>query len=871
MKLFLKIGKLLALVIITLSVILLSGSYLLKDKVGFIILKSLNKNLSTRLDVESYHLSFLRKFPKASLELKNVLVHSSAGLNTAGFSGINTDTLLAAHSVLIEFRMTDILKGIYTIEKISAREGKANFFIDNSGGVNYNVSLKSNTPDGKETIIDLKRINLTNIYTYYNDLGTQLIIAGKVKNGKLKSRISGDKIDFNAGTDMQITRFQLYNFNLSKPIPANLDVNLLSSGAGVTFRKSTVRIDNYDFGIEGTVSSDDFLDLNITGRNLDLSVIRRYLPEKYLSYISDYDPSGNLIIRSKIKGLLNKTSNPHIEIDWQLRNGKVSYKKSDLIIKDISFEGKFSNGIDNQTETSSISIKGFNAKLGSSECTGSASLKKLKNPLLDLSLKGRIFPGELKEFFGIKYISAAEGSVDFNLNVIGAALTGKSLTPDGIIDLKPVADLTFNSLTLGLRDNKLLLNNVSGVMKIQNSIEAKNILLNYKGQNIKIGGKFNNLPEWLAGRPVTFSAEADVVFDKFFPEEFMGKPDTSGRSQNLRKGFNLPDDIILDIKFRADSLSYKTFLAAGVEGILNYHPKLLNIMSLKMYSLKGLISGNGFIAQNSNKSLMTKGIFNVSNIDINKAFTTFHDFGQTFLKAENIKGSLSGSLSLLFPMDSMLTFHINTLTAEGKYHLVNGALINFDPVKQLSSFIELSELKNINFEQLDNDFFIRNNFLFIPQMEVKSSAADLSVNGKHSFDNDYEYHVKILLSEILSRKREKNKSNVTEFGVVEDDGLGRTSLLLKITGNGDNARIAYDIKAAGAEVKTAIKKERQTLKTILNQEYGWYKSDSTLNQKPAEKKPKFRIQWDDGDSVKGTQDPASVKKENNSKTITRKK
>jgi hypothetical protein len=89
-----------------------------------------------------------------------------------------------------------------------------------------------------------------------------------------------------------------------------------------------------------------------------------------------------------------------------------------------------------------------------------------------------------------------------------------------------------------------------------------------------------------------------------------------------------------------------------------------------------------------------------------------------------------------------LNFKINTLTAEGNYHLVNGALINFDPVKQLSTFIELSELQNISFEQLDNEFFIRNNYLYIPQMEVKSSAADLSVNGKHSFDNDYEYHVK---------------------------------------------------------------------------------------------------------------------------------
>jgi len=127
MKLFLKIGKLVAAFILTVSIILLSASFLLKDKVGFIILKSLNKNLSTKLEVGSFKLSFLKKFPKASLELKNVLVHSSPGFNSASFKGINTDTLLSARYVSLEFRLIDVLKGIYNIESISARSGKANF------------------------------------------------------------------------------------------------------------------------------------------------------------------------------------------------------------------------------------------------------------------------------------------------------------------------------------------------------------------------------------------------------------------------------------------------------------------------------------------------------------------------------------------------------------------------------------------------------------------------------------------------------------------------------------------------------------------------------------------------------------------------
>ena len=97
------------------------------------------------------------------------------------------------------------------------------------------------------------------------------------------------------------------------------------------------------------------------------------------------------------------------------------------------------------------------------------------------------------------------------------------------------------------------------------------------------------------------------------------------------------------------------------------------------------------------KSVIARGSFNITDIDVNKAFKTFHNFGQDFIKAENLCRNLSGTLSILLPMDSLLNPQIKSLTAEGKYILVNGALINFDPVKELSDFIELSELENIHF------------------------------------------------------------------------------------------------------------------------------------------------------------------------------
>jgi len=405
--------------------------------------------------------------------------------------------------------------------------------------------------------------------------------------------------------------------------------------------------------------------------------------------------------------------------------------------------------------------------------------------------------------------------------------------------------MTFNSFSIGLNNKSLLVTDVNGNLAFDNSILARNLKFIYKGQRISVNGEFINLLQWLDGRPVQLVAAANISFDRLIPEAFFPSAVPEGKAAAKKTAFRLPDDLILDINFRIDSLTYKTFSSSGITGSLNYKLKLLTFKSFNMNALKGSISGNGFILQNYNKSVLSRGIFNVTSVDVNKAFTSFQNFGQNFLKAENIAGSLSGSFSLLLPLDSLLNPQISSLTAEGKYMLVNGGLINFEPVKELSSFIELTELENIHFQKMENDFFIRNNYVYIPQMEVRSSAVDLSVNGRHSFDNDYEYHVKVLLSELLSKKRKKNKSNVTEFGNVQDDGLGRTSMLLKIVYKGEEIKVSYDIKAAANEVKENLKSERKNLKTILNEEYGWYKKDTAGMGKPAETKRRFNVTWDD--------------------------
>jgi len=141
MKLAAKILKIASILFVSVLIVLFILSLIMQNKVAGLVLQSLNNNFSTKIETGSHRLSLIRKFPKASVELKNVLVHSSPDFDRGEFRGINTDTLLTAKSASIDFRTIDMIRGAYTFTKITVRSGSLKLYTDSSGSSNYDISV----------------------------------------------------------------------------------------------------------------------------------------------------------------------------------------------------------------------------------------------------------------------------------------------------------------------------------------------------------------------------------------------------------------------------------------------------------------------------------------------------------------------------------------------------------------------------------------------------------------------------------------------------------------------------------------------------------------------------------------------------------
>ena len=88
----------------------------------------------------------------------------------------------------------------------------------------------------------------------------------------------------------------------------------------------------------------------------------------------------------------------------------------------------------------------------------------------------------------------------------------------------------------------------------------------------------------------------------------------------------------------------------------------------------------------------------------------------------------------------------------------------------------------------------------------------------------------------------RKQDNLRVWGSTDD---GRPYFSFKIPNKGKEAKVSYDVKAVGNQIKNDIKTERQTLRKILNEEYGLYPADSVEKKKPDKENPRFRVIWEE--------------------------
>lgn len=199
---------------------------------------------------------------------------------------------------------------------------------------------------------------------------------------------------------------------------------------------------------------------------------------------------------------------------------------------------------------------------------------------------------------------------------------------------------------------------------------------------------------------------------------------------------------------------------------------------------------------------------------------------------------LTASVQLATYWTKQLDVKPSRTIASADLTINNGALIDFKPMLKLSRFVKGSDLQNVRFSKLQNTIRINEQKIFIPTMDIRSTAMNMTISGTHSFDNFVDYKIQMKLSQLLGKKvRQLN----TEFGTIEDDGSGGLNLFLTMKGPLDNPKFSYDRKGVEKKITESVKTGKDDFLKILKEEITGKK---TTPEPPPQKKKELEIDYD---------------------------
>ncbi|MEA3444169.1 MAG: AsmA-like C-terminal region-containing protein [Bacteroidota bacterium] len=810
------------------------------DEIEKMAIREINKKIDTDIDVGKIELSIISSFPYANLELKDVTVYSSSNFDKSEFWKYDRDTLLKAEQISLSFNIKSLFGNRLELRQIYIEEGKLNLLIDSQGKGNYRFWKENESGEKSKLGLDLNNLQFSDIEFLLVQRGQELVFHNHFHELKLSSDFFGSDYSFDINSVLWIGEFLVDNTAYLKRRATKFHVKLDVKDNVFNISRGNLSFGEMEFQLAGQVKigTINSIDLIIKGAKLDIQSVLSLLPPQFSEHTNDINSKGRFYFDTRISGEFSNKISPQIEAKFGIENAELKNGKSEFKIRKLNVSGNYSNGAQRDLLCSELHLNSFDFELeNGGDFSGMGSISNFKSPLLNISANFDAGLSGLAGFFEFDKIEFINGHIAGNISASGKLPEGFHASLKNNSDLKLSGEINVSGLNLKTKDKSIDIEDFSGlIIPGIKKAEIRDGNLQFNNTHIKLTAQILNPLESLLAADKKIRITGNLYSPKINFNNF-----NKGESSK-KESFNISRDIIIDFFLKTDTLIYNRFFARNLSSTISIKESEIGIENMDMKTLNGLLSGNVFLKQNDRNGMRIYGNAGLAEIDIHELLYAFNNFGQEFLTSEHVIGDISGTVNFDSELTENMELIDGKLFVESTVEVRNGELFDFGPMMKLSKFIMVDDLKHIKFLTLKNDIVIQQNKVFIPRMEINSSAIDLEISGIHDFSQQVSYDVKLLLSDILSRKFNRKKPKEWE---IEDNPEDKITLFLIMEGEVDDIKIKYDFKRAKLALKKKNLEEKKEIKTILRQELGLYKKDSTINNKPKKEKKKVRITWDE--------------------------
>ncbi len=827
----------------------LTLTYLYDDRIESVLIDEMNERLQAEIEVNGgIDFTLFRYFPQASLTFRDVKVNGTIGNQPLGD--------VAELSLLLNLK--DLLQGQYRISRILVRDGAINVRRNRAGQVNYHIwktkTADTTSEDSGSFELTLQHVSLKQLDVSYHDLASGFKIDSDVEKGQLTGHFARERFTLTANlqflNDSMAIAGATYFPGQAIDLSLTLNVDQTKNKAGI--KDGNLTIGGSPFQVEGTVTTyADYteLDLKARGEALSLEDIPRLLPDRYAAHIRAYDGKGKLAVNSFIKGRVDESHLPHIRIQYNLREASLTTKQLDQPIKNLNLKGQFSMYGKTRNPTTLVKLTRCRAEYLGEPFSLQMSLKDLSKPELTLQADGKLNLAVLHPLLAEHEIAHLTGI----LHVQDLAYDGPLQNINRAVregQIKSSGTVAMNDVNFDYREQAIKI--PQGTFSFsKHRAQIENLSLAVGESRFNIGGRVSHFVSYFKdmaddkapSRPLQFEGVVkSPYFDvanllTLFPDtEQTGK--AGGNQQaDLHKIFHMQGAF----SFLVEDLRYKKFRGEDFFGDIVLQPGKITFQKFNMNTMGGQVDINGDLRFPNEQDIAAKANINAENVAIDSMFYANENFGQQTLTHRNLRGRLSSKGQLKMHWQNG-TFNMDQLQANASVRIEDGELIDFEPIKDLADHIQIDELGHIKFSTLENTISIEHQTIHIPEMDIVSNAANMSIRGTHTFQNKMDYKVRLNLSKMLAKKFKIIKA--PEGGYTKH-GKGHLNLFLTMKGQVSDPEIKYDKETVKEKIARDLKDEKEELNRAL-------RGQPSEEYTPAKEKKQWEvddeyeyIEWDD--------------------------
>ena len=333
-----------------------------------IIRKQAEKVITCQIEIGEVELTLFSTYPNFGIKVKQfALINpvTDAPCDTL----IKVEELIAVVDAVAWLKKKELI-----LVGLELTGGSIYVFSDSMGNTNYDiVAAKTTSPPETDSesilpVIDIRNVVLNDVSFQYNDLSLKLNTVIRDLHAKIAGTITQDSISGKVKVSRSEISFKYdeEQYLEQASIQFDIPVDVIPSRQFINLKNARVSINDLELWLNGTIENDTIkqniiTDISYNFTSWPVKNVLALVPPLFHSYLEGIDADGLLTSQGNIKGLLNDSVMPLMDIHLLLEKGSMKYTGFPLPLHDI--EGDITFYSDLKTDLLSfVRINQLNAK-----------------------------------------------------------------------------------------------------------------------------------------------------------------------------------------------------------------------------------------------------------------------------------------------------------------------------------------------------------------------------------------------------------------------------------------------------------------------------------------------------------------------------